>query len=85
MFSRWNCGSIDGDLSNSARATRCSVPTCTESCVWREMEAISVGFLNIITIALFSRTIVSHALGASRGERHNDVKPNQASVKNVIM
>lgn len=44
-----------------------------------------MGLLSIIAIALFSRIIVSHALGASRGERHNSVKPILASVKNVIM
>lgn len=44
-----------------------------------------MAFLSIIAIAQFSRIIVSHALGASRGERHNGVKPILASVKNVIM
>lgn len=85
MFSRGNCGSIDGDLSDSSRATRYSVSTCTESCIWGTMEAISVAFLGIIAIALFSRINASHVFGVSRGERHNGVKPILASVKNVIM
>ena len=44
-----------------------------------------MGFPGIIAIAPVSRINFSHALGARRGERHNDVKPSLASAKNVMM